>query len=83
MLVIRRREGETLLIGDSVEIRVLEITPARVTFGIAAPREIPVVRGEVLLAGEENRRAAGGATAAALAALAAGLRHPTPPRLIP
>jgi carbon storage regulator len=58
MLVIRRRAGETLIIGDNVEVEILEITASQVKIGIRAPREIPVVRGEIQLTAEQNRTAA-------------------------
>lgn len=47
MLVIRRRAGESLLIGTDVEIRVLETSSSRVTFGIIAPPEVLVLRTEI------------------------------------
>jgi len=62
MLVIRRHAGQSILIGDGIEIQVLEISSTRVKLGILAPREIPVLRKEVRLTGEENRAAARTAT---------------------
>jgi len=58
MLVIRRREGEALLVDGRIEITVLEITPSRVKIGVSAPPEVPVLRKEVLLTEQENREAA-------------------------
>jgi carbon storage regulator len=58
MLVIRRRVGESLQIGEEITVEVLEITPTRVKIGVAAPRSIAVLRGETRLCEEENRRAA-------------------------
>ena len=58
MLIIRRRAGESLLIGDNVEIEILELGPGHVKLGIRAPREITVLRKEVLLTQAENRAAA-------------------------
>jgi carbon storage regulator CsrA len=57
MLVIRRRESESVLIGD-VEVRVLEIAGTRVKLGFVAGKEIAIVRREVAETGEANRRAA-------------------------
>lgn len=54
MLVIRRRAGEALVIGDDIEILVTEIGPSRVKLCISAPREVPVMRKEVKLTREEN-----------------------------
>jgi carbon storage regulator len=58
MLVIRRRAGESLVIGDNVEVEILEIASSQVKIGIRAPREVPVVRGEIQLTAEQNRTAA-------------------------
>lgn len=59
MLVIRRRAGESLLIGDGVEIHVLEVGPSSVKLGIQAPREVPVLRREIYVTAMQNRSAAG------------------------
>jgi len=58
MLVMLRREGESILIGDDVEIRILAINGSRVKVGIAAPRSIPVLAREVKLLRAENIAAA-------------------------
>ena len=47
MLVIRRRAGESLFIGDGVEIRILDVGPSQVKLGIEAPKEVTVMRNEV------------------------------------
>lgn len=58
MLVVRRRQGESVLIGDDIEIVVLEAGANRVKLGIMAPREILVFRKELELTREQNRVAA-------------------------
>lgn len=58
MLIMRRRAGESLLIGEDVEIEILEIGPTRVKLGIAAPLDTPIARKEVILTRAENRTAA-------------------------
>jgi carbon storage regulator len=58
MLVIRRRAGESLFIGDGVEVKILEIGPSQVKIGIEAPREVTVLRSEVRQTQEANRAAA-------------------------
>jgi carbon storage regulator len=58
MLVIRRRAGESVLIGDEVEVRVTEIGPTRVKLCILAPKEVVILRKEVKLTREENVAAA-------------------------
>jgi carbon storage regulator len=72
MLVMSRREGETILIGDEVEVVIARIGRSRVKVGIRAPRETPVIAREVKLIRDENLRAAG-ATASDLATLIARL----------
>ena len=70
MLVMLRREGESILIGDDVEIRILAISGSRVKVGIAAPRSIPVFAREVQLVRAENIAAAGAPSRAAAAVFA-------------
>ena len=60
MLVIRRRPGESIVIGAGVEIEVLESSSGRVKLGIRAPREVLVMRKEVQDTREHNRSAARG-----------------------
>jgi carbon storage regulator len=57
MLVIRRRAGESLFIGEDVEIEVLEIAGSQVKLGIRAPREVPILRAEIRVTAEQNRAA--------------------------
>lgn len=47
MLLLTRRRGERILIGDDVEIIVLKVGDNQVTLGISAPLEIKIVRAEV------------------------------------
>lgn len=58
MLVMRRRQGEAILIGDGVEIRILSIDGTRVKMGILAPRSVLVTAREIELVRKENRQAA-------------------------
>jgi carbon storage regulator len=59
MLVLTRRRGEVITIGDEIEVMVLDIREDQVRIGIKAPKEIPVHRKEVYEAIEaENLRAA-------------------------
>ncbi|HDL89314.1 MAG TPA: carbon storage regulator [Thermodesulforhabdus norvegica] len=58
-LVLSRKEGESIRIGDSIQIVVTEIGPNRVKLGIKSPRSIPVYREELYQKiQEENRKAA-------------------------
>jgi len=53
-----RREGETIRIGDDIEIVVSHIARTRVKMAIRAPRSMPVIMREVKLVREENLAAA-------------------------
>jgi carbon storage regulator len=74
MLVIRRRAGQSVLIGEEVEVQVTEIGPSRVKLCISAPKEITVLRKEVKLTREENLAAARAMPEGALIEFAAKLR---------
>ena len=67
MLVMSRRQGETILIGDEIEIVIAHVGRSRVKVGIRAPRQMQVIAREMKLVSEENLRAAG--------ASASGLSH--------
>jgi|YelNatPaOPRAMG01_1025707.scaffolds.fasta_scaffold156502_2 carbon storage regulator len=58
MLVISRRTGQSILIGEEIEVAVVEITSGRIKLGIKAPRNIPILRNEIQLTGDANRKAA-------------------------
>ena len=47
MLILTRRVGETLNIGDDVQVTVLAIKGNQVRIGVNAPKEIPVDREEI------------------------------------
>jgi len=48
MLVLSRKVGQTIVIGDGIEITVVEIRGDQVRLGIDAPRNVPVNRKEIL-----------------------------------
>jgi carbon storage regulator len=54
MLVIRRRSGEVLMIGDDIEIEILDIASSQVKLGIRAPKQVLVLRKEIQITGQEN-----------------------------
>ena len=47
MLILTRRIGESLVIGDDVVVTVLDQKAGQVRLGVEAPREIPVHREEI------------------------------------
>lgn len=62
MLVLSRKKGQTLVIGDNIEITILEVQGDNVRIGIAAPRDVTVFRKEVYEEiQKENRQAAAAA----------------------
>jgi len=74
MLVIRRREGEGIVIDGGIEVLVNEVSGGRVKLCILAPPQVEVLRKEVHLTREANRSAGrGGTPLERLAGLAARL----------
>ena len=48
MLILTRRPGESLSIGDEIEITVTQVNGEQAKLGITAPREVPVERTEIV-----------------------------------
>ena len=61
MLIITRRAGERIMVGDDVVVHVMEIVGNTVRVGIEAPRSLPVYREEIWHAVREENRAAAAA----------------------
>ncbi len=76
MLVIRCRAGESVLIGDDIEVEIADIGTNRVKLGISAPRQVPVIRKALKLTRQENVAAAATVPLERLGEIAAGLRRP-------
>ena len=77
MLVFRRKVGETVILDGHIEVQVLEISGTRVKLGFVAPAEVRVMRKELHLTEQENRRASVGPTQDSLAQLVTVLRSKT------
>ena len=60
MLVLSRQRDQTIMIGDDIEITIVDIRGDKVRLGINAPAEIPVHRKEVYEAIKRENRAAAG-----------------------
>lgn len=56
MLVLTRKIEESIQIGDDIKIKIIEINGNVVALGIEAPRDINVVRTEVLEAAESEKK---------------------------
>ncbi len=78
MLVLSRRPGEALLIGDGIRVVILSIEGERVRVGIEAPREVPVLRAELaeVVSAENTRAARTGSRRDLLDRLHSRLKHP-------
>lgn len=57
MLILQRKVGESLLISDNIKISIVEIGTDKVKISIDAPKEIPILRTELLEAAKSNREA--------------------------
>lgn len=78
MLVMRRREGEAIQIGQDIEVHILSVNGSKVKIGIVAPRNVAVSAREFELVRLANRAAADTpADAAAALANALGRRTGT------
>ena len=58
MLVMRRRAGESILIGDDIEIQIIHVGESRIKIGITAPKSVAVSTKEVRLVRQQNLAAA-------------------------
>lgn len=58
MLILSRKVGQSLMLGDGVEITITEVSGDRVKIGISAPADIKVYRKEIYSTIQENQSAA-------------------------
>lgn len=58
MLIITRKKGESLMIGDDIEIIVSKIDDGSVKLGIKAPRDIEILRKELYEEVEQENKEA-------------------------
>jgi carbon storage regulator len=66
MLIITRRPGEKIMLGDDVVIEVIEASGSSVRIGIDAPKSIPVYREEIWQAVKDENAAAAATDATAV-----------------
>jgi len=58
MLILNRKIGESIIIQDNIEVRILEISDGKLKIGIEAPKNISILRKEVFdQVVEENKKA--------------------------
>ena len=58
MLALSRKPGESIVIGNDIEITVLEVKGDQVKIGIDAPKSVPIYRKEIYLQIEESNKEA-------------------------
>ena len=73
MLVLSRRVGESVVLGDDITVTVLEVRGDVVRVGIDAPRSVQVNRAELLVQLEEENRQAASPSEDVVAGLARAL----------
>jgi carbon storage regulator len=84
MLILARRIGESIMVGDHVEISVVDIKGDQVKLGIKAPAQVKVYRREVYAAIQQENLAAAAAAPQTLPKLeelmgTEGRKPPAPP----
>ncbi|HKM31960.1 MAG TPA: carbon storage regulator [Oscillospiraceae bacterium] len=57
MLVVTRKTDESIIIAENIEVTVLEITRDRVKIGISAPKDVKIIRNELINAQKLNEEA--------------------------
>lgn len=58
MLILQRKAGESLEIGENIKISVLAVEGGRVRLAIDAPQHVPILRSELKTAVDTNRESA-------------------------
>ena len=61
MLIITRRAGQKIMLGDDVTVHVMEIVGNSVRIGVEAPKSVPVYREEIWAAVKEENQASASA----------------------
>ncbi len=75
MLIITRRPGEKIMLGDDIVVEIMEVSGSSVRIGIAAPRSVPVYREEIWSAVKEENAAAASSPIDLPSDLPAGSTH--------
>jgi len=58
MLALSRRINESIIIGNDIEITILEVKGEQVKIGISAPKSVPIYRKEIYLQIKESNKEA-------------------------
>ena len=62
MLILSRRAGESVTIGNDIVVKVVSVSGNQIRLGIVAPREVRVLREEIFNAVQKENRAAANAS---------------------
>ncbi|WP_397537246.1 carbon storage regulator CsrA [Rummeliibacillus pycnus] len=58
MLVLTRKTGESIMIGDNIELKIISVDGDQVKIGVDAPRSVKVYRSEIYKAIQDENKAA-------------------------
>ena len=58
MLALSRKQGESIMIGNDIEITLIDIKGDQVKIGISAPKSVPIYRKEIYVAIEQENKEA-------------------------
>ncbi|MBQ2698020.1 MAG: carbon storage regulator [Clostridia bacterium] len=58
MLILQRKSGESLLIGEDISVTIVSVEGNRVRLAISAPGDVPILRSELVTATAANRDSA-------------------------
>ena len=58
MLILQRRAGESLVIGENMNVSVVSVDGLRVRLAISAPEDVSILRSELITAATANRDSA-------------------------
>jgi carbon storage regulator len=58
MLILQRKAGQSLVIGENITVTVVSVDGGRVRLAISAPKDTPILRDELVVATAANRDAA-------------------------
>ncbi len=61
MLALSRKKDEAIIIGNDIEIKIIEVKGEQVKLGITAPKSVPVYRKEVYLQIKQDNKEASAA----------------------
>lgn len=59
MLALARKINQSIMIGNDIEVTLLEIKGDQVKLGITAPKEVPIYRKEIYTQIQEENKSAG------------------------